>query len=99
MRVSFGMFVIVVLVASLVANAWFVHERLEGVYYRKGMLAGRKTLAEQVIQQVEKTGQLHVTGTNGQAIPMVVQQQKPSLGRVLGGMAAAKAPVADPNGN
>ena len=79
MRVR-DMLMIVILVVSLGANAWLVNTRLEEKFYQKGVQYGSKTLANQVIAQVEKTGRLTVTGTDGRNIPMqVVVPEAPPL--------------------
>ena len=63
--------ILVVLIVSLVANAWLVNERLEGAFYRRGIAAGRKALAGQVVEQVVKTGKISVTTDEGEEIPLV----------------------------
>lgn len=64
--------VVIMLVLSLVVNAWFVNQRLDKVFYAKGFEEGRTGLAKQVINQVETTGRLSVTGTDGQNILLQV---------------------------
>ena len=92
---------VVVLLVSLGANAWFANERLERKFYDKGLVDGRKALANQVIKQVETTGRLAITTDSGRQIPMVVQRQAPQppsmLGAMAAGQAAAKMAQTDPN--
>lgn len=90
------------LVVSLGANAWLVNQRLEGLYYAKGVADGKEALAAQVVNQVQQKGTLNITLPSGQQIPMIVQQaaaQGPGLGQILGGMGTGRAIAAavDPN--
>ena len=93
MRVK-EMLVVALLVASLCTNAWLLNERLEIGYYQKGVRDGRAALGSKVVAQVERTGRLAVTATDGRQIPLVVEQpagRKAGLGDIMGGVAAAKA--------
>lgn len=74
-----GILLIVVLVVSLVANAWFINERLEKRFYQKGMVDGSKVLNAKIIEQIQKTGMLNVNLPDGQKITMAVKPSRPPV--------------------
>ncbi len=61
---------VVVLVASLGANAWFANERLEKKFYQKGITDGGKRVTDAIVQHVQKTGQLNVSLPDGRKLLM-----------------------------
>ena len=66
--------ILVVLVISLVANAWLCNDRLEKKFYQQGIQDGTDKVVKQVIEQVKKTGQLQVTIPDVGAVVLAVQR-------------------------
>ena len=88
--------VVIVLAASLVANAWLANDRLEKKFYQRGVKEGKTIVANQVINQVEKTGRLLVTVSSGKQIALqVVVPEAPPLAPIPPGVIVE--PLRDPN--
>ena len=84
------LFGVVSLVVSLAVNLWFVSQRLETLFYARGLEEGRTGIAKQVVNQVETTGRLNITGTDGRNILMqVTVPTAPPLPPTLPGATAA----------